>query len=180
MAGDDEALADEEVIGVLRQQLPPQLQGVESVEELLEYGIAGAKAERDAAIDNFAGAASNSCRTSSSSANLKKEPVHTLMRGAGYCFRHACELCTPVANAEQTGQTNTRTHRPPVPRGDGARRGRGVFGPAPRVGAAVGVTRKHLSPRSSIDNLNVKVAKQRAQAFIIAETLSTMSAAETG
>lgn len=53
MYGGDETLADEDVLSVLRQQLPPELQKLNSVEELLDYTISRVKAARDAAIKEY-------------------------------------------------------------------------------------------------------------------------------
>ncbi|KAK1442763.1 hypothetical protein BgAZ_302810 [Babesia gibsoni] len=53
MSDNDGTLANEDVLGVLREQLPPELQGAESVEEVLGYGISRVKAERDAAIGEY-------------------------------------------------------------------------------------------------------------------------------
>ncbi|CDR95217.1 hypothetical protein BBBOND_0203750 [Babesia bigemina] len=153
MLDNDDTLADREVLGVLRQQLPPQLRNVESVEDLLEYGISVAKAERDKAVKNFL--------------NTKK-------------------LMANIKLLERLDD-NTRAY---------IDAGNGIFLPARlkdrrilvHIGYQFYLAMDHdeaytfASERlkllqKNIDALNAKVAEQRAQAFIIAETLCTMSAA---
>lgn len=151
MYGGDETLADEDVLSVLRQQLPPELQKLNSVEELLDYTISRVKAARDAAIKEYL--------------NVK-------------------ELMTNIKILANLGE------------GDRAyiNAGNNVFLPAKLKGnrllvdigyqfhvemevdeAEAFCKNKLELIQRNIDTLNRKVAEQRAQGFIIAETLCNMS-----
>ncbi|GFE54665.1 UXT, putative [Babesia ovis] len=156
LKNDDSALEDADVIGVLRQQLPPQLQQVDSVESLLEFGITAAKAERDRAVTRV-------IRNKQLLANIKllnklEDGVKTYVDAGNNVFLPARlqdrKILVHIGYQFYIAMDHKEAER---------------F-----------VTERLKLLQRNVENLNAKVAEQRAQAFIIAETLCTMSTTEFG
>ncbi|GBE61567.1 hypothetical protein BOVATA_030600 [Babesia ovata] len=165
MLDNDDTLADGEVLSVLRQQLPPQLRNVESVEDLLEYGISVAKADRDRAVRNF-------LNTKQLMANIK------LLERLDDHTRAYIDAGNGIFLPARLLVWNTRNSIK-------LRKDRHIL---VHIGYQFYLAMNHEEAyafaaerlkllQQSINTLNAKVAEQRAQAFIIAETLCTMSAA---
>ncbi|KAK1938562.1 hypothetical protein X943_002287 [Babesia divergens] len=147
----DGGLAEGDVLSVLRQQLPPELQSINSIDDLLEYGIKGAKAERDAAILNF-------LTTKKLIGNIK------LLKKLNDNTRAYIDIGNNVLLPARLQDKRLLVNI-----------GYQFYLEMEPEEAEVFSREKLQLIESNIDILNRKIADQRAQAFIIAETLCNMS-----
>ncbi|ORM40680.1 uncharacterized protein BXIN_2355 [Babesia sp. Xinjiang] len=148
-----DTLADSDVIGVLRQQLPPQLQEVDSIEGLLEYGITAVKAERDKTVAKI-------IATKQLLANIKL--LSKLEDGVRAYVDAGNDIFLPARLQDRRILVDI---------------GYQFYVAMDSQEAETFLNERLKLLERNVDTLNAKVAEQRAQAFIIAETLCTMSTA---
>ncbi|KAG6440174.1 Prefoldin subunit family protein [Babesia bovis T2Bo] len=147
----DEQLADSEVIEVLRELQPPQIQDAESVESILDYGITAAKSERDKILANII---NNKILLN----NIK------ILSKLDVGIKAFVDAGNNIFLPARTQDRHILIH----------------IGYQFYVDMEIEEARNFIEKRiqlmqQNLKTLNTKVAEQRAQSFIIAETLYSMS-----